>query len=140
MTALDELRAWWTDEDDWPPSALYEAAIAEVLQADPNISQADAYHAVHDMAREWRFTAARANADRARAALDNAMTRPAATWQDVDEWTEADFRQRVGKLGYRAAAKLAHKGPTALLRRWQAVSGGKPWPSGRNAPPHHRAT
>jgi hypothetical protein len=78
------------------------------------------------------------------AALAATMKRPPATWRNVEDWTEQDFRDRVatvqadgGKGGYRTvAARCIGWSPTQLLRRWQRVSGGKPWPSGQDAPLH----
>jgi hypothetical protein len=60
------------------------------------------------------------------------------TWREVESWTEGDFVERVRmdqtdhRTGsYRSVAERTEGwGPTALLRRWQKVSGGKPWPSG----------
>jgi hypothetical protein len=60
-------------------------------------------------------------------------------WRNVETWAETDFRAAVakdreggGSGSYRSVAKrVAGWGATALLRRWQKVSGGKPWPSGR---------
>lgn len=71
-------------------------------------------------------------------------SRHVATWRNADAWTEPDYIDRIaedralgGSGGYRSVAKRCEGvGATALLRRWQKVSGGKPWPSGRNAPLH----
>lgn len=59
--------------------------------------------------------------------------------RDVENWTEADFIAHVqmhqrngGTGGYRSLSKLTEGwDPTALFRRWQKVSGRKPWPSGQ---------
>ncbi len=60
-------------------------------------------------------------------------------WQDVEQWNEDDFREHVrmdqedGRKGsYRSLAeRIEGWTATPLLRRWQKVSGDKPWPSGR---------
>lgn len=62
---------------------------------------------------------------------------PRLRWAGAERWGEADFVWHVemdiaenGTGGYRSVAKRIHGwSATALLRRWQKVSGGKPWPS-----------
>lgn len=68
-----------------------------------------------------------------------APSKAPVSWRDVENWTEAEFVARVqmdrndsGTGGYRSVARRTEGWhATTLLRRWQKVSGGKPWPSGK---------
>jgi hypothetical protein len=108
VSALDDLREWWDREDDWPPSALYDAAIVEVLaeaaRAKRPLAEVDAYHAVHDLAQEWRLGAAQR---RAAAAREIATGVPSTILSPKQRRVIPEIRKVVAEI---------HRSPGAVAR------------------------